>query len=149
MPEALQPGGDEPPPVSQAVIPPPPEPRQLPPAEQRHLELHLAAQRFVYFEDGRPVWSGRISSGADAHPTPRGRFRITAKDADKRSGSYTNYFDRPTPMPYAMQFHGPYWLHEGYVPHGAASHGCVRLRHEDARFLFARMRVGDPVTVVE
>lgn len=137
------------PPVSQKVDPLPPDPSSLPAAESRQLDLHLASQTFRYYEDGQLVWSGLISSGAEEHPTPRGSFRVQRKDINKRSGSYTNFFDFPTPMPYAMQFDGPYWVHEGYVPNQPASHGCVRLRYEDAKFVYARMRVGDAVNVVD
>jgi len=137
------------PPVSQKVDPLPPDPSSLPAAESRQLDLHLASQTFRYYEDGQLVWSGLISSGAEDHPTPRGSFRVQSKDINKRSGSYTNFFDFPTPMPYAMQFDGPYWVHEGYVPNQPASHGCVRLRYEDAKFVYARMRVGDAVNVVD
>lgn len=135
-------------PVPQEVVPPPPDPATLPAAEARRLEILLEDRRFEYFEDDRLVWSGKISGGAPEHPTPAGEFRVTAKDINKRSGSYTNYFNWPTPMPYALQFLGPYWVHEGYVPNEHASHGCVRLRHEDARFVYARMQVGDSVKVV-
>jgi lipoprotein-anchoring transpeptidase ErfK/SrfK len=135
-------------PVPQEVVPPPPDPATLPAAEARRLEILLGDRRFEYFEDEQLVWSGKISAGAPEHPTPAGEFRVTAKDVNKRSGSYTNYFNWPTPMPYALQFSGPYWVHEGYVPNEHASHGCVRLRHDDARFVYARMKVGDSVKVV-
>lgn len=137
------------PPVSQEVNPPPPDPASLPAADSRALKILLGERRFEYYEDEQLAWSGKISAGVEEHPTPRGEFRVTAKDIDKRSGSYTNYFDWPTPMPYALQFKGPYWVHEGYVPNENASHGCVRMRHEDARFVYARMKIGDSVTVVE
>jgi lipoprotein-anchoring transpeptidase ErfK/SrfK len=136
-------------PVSQEVVPPPPDPSTLPAADSRRLDIKIGDRRFENFEDDRMVWSGKLSAGAPEHPTPSGEFRITAKDIDKRSGSYTNYFDWPTPMPYALQFKGPYWIHEGYVPNEHASHGCVRLRHDDAKFVYSRMRVGDKVTVLQ
>lgn len=135
--------------VSQEVIPPPPAPETLPTTDLRRLDLLLGSQRFHYYEDGALVWSGSISSGAAEHPTPRGNFRVQAKNKNKRSGSYTNYFDMATPMPYALQFSGPYWVHEGYVPNAPASHGCVRLRYEDAKFVYARMRVGDAINVID
>jgi lipoprotein-anchoring transpeptidase ErfK/SrfK len=50
-------------------------------------------------------------------------------------------------MPYSLQFYGPYFIHEGYMPGHPDSHGCVRLHYEDARLLFDRMRIGDPVLV--
>ncbi|EIC21331.1 hypothetical protein Thi970DRAFT_01535 [Thiorhodovibrio frisius] len=131
----------------QTKLPDPPEAASLPPAKHRQIKIHLKDQQFEYFEDSDLVWSGPISSGTRQHPTPRGQFRVQSKDIDKRSGSYTNYFNRPTPMPYSLQFYGPYFIHEGYLPDKPASHGCVRLRYEDAKFIFERMRVGDRVTV--
>lgn len=136
-------------PVSQEVNPLPPDPESLPSAEKRQLDILLGSQTFNYYEDDQLLWSGRISSGAAEHPTPKGRFSVTAKNKNKRSGSYTNYFDLATPMPYALQFSGPYWVHEGYVPNEPASHGCVRLRYEDAKFVYSRIRVGDPLNVIE
>jgi lipoprotein-anchoring transpeptidase ErfK/SrfK len=136
-------------PVPQEVNPPPPDPASLPGADRRRLEVRLSDRRFAYFEDDQIVWRGRVSAGAGDSPTPQGEFRVTAKDIDKRSGSYTNSFDWPTPMPYALQFKGPYWVHEGYVPLENASKGCVRLRHEDAKFVYARMRVGDTIKILK
>lgn len=138
-----------PPPVSQEVNPAPPDPDALPSAEKRQLDIRLAKQRFHYFEDGELVWTGPISAGTREHPTPKGDYRVQRKDVDKRSGSYTNFFERPTPMPYALQFRGPYWVHEGYVTGKPESHGCVRLRHADARFVFERIRVGDRIVVAD
>lgn len=119
----------------------------IPKAEPRSLTIYLGSQTFAYVEGDRVVASGSISSGSAEHPTPTGSFRVLSKEKDKRSGSYTNYFDQNTPMPYALQFHGPYFVHEGWLPGHADSHGCVRLRYEDARFLFSRMKVGDEVVV--
>jgi hypothetical protein len=50
-------------------------------------------------------------------------------------------------MPYSLQFRGPYFVHEGWVPGYADSHGCVRLRYEDARLLFDRIQLGDRIAV--
>lgn len=119
----------------------------LPRGDKRFLTIFLGSQTFEYVEDGRVITSGEISSGTAAHPTPTGSFRVQSKDRNKRSGSYTNYFDQNTPMPYSLQFYGPYFIHEGWIPGYPDSHGCVRLHYEDARFLFDRMRVGDRVVV--
>jgi lipoprotein-anchoring transpeptidase ErfK/SrfK len=121
----------------------------FPQAESRKLTIFLGSQTFEYVEDGRIFASGDITSGAAQHPTPTGSFRILSKDEDKRSGSYTNYYDQPTPMPYSLQFYGPYFVHEGYMPGQPESHGCVRLHYEDARLLFNRMRIGDPIVVTK
>lgn len=130
-------------------LPLPPDPDSLPTASKRQLDVRLATQTFNYFEDDQLVWSGPISSGAPQSPTPKGRFNVLSKDIDKRSGSYTNSFEQPTPMPYSLQFIGPYFVHEGWLPGHAASKGCVRLRYEDARFVYSRMRVGDRIMVAD
>jgi lipoprotein-anchoring transpeptidase ErfK/SrfK len=124
-----------------------PSAESLPPAQTRSLHIDLTNEDFQYFEDGEPVLAGPVSSGTVEHPTPSGRFRVLSKEKDKVSHSYTNAFDMPTPMPYSMQFDGPYFIHEGWVPGYPDSHGCVRLKYEDARFLFKRMRRGDEVVI--
>jgi len=114
---------------------------------ERKLTIFLDSQIFQYAEDGMLVRHGPISSGSPEYPTPSGVFKILSKDKNKRSSSYTNYFDQNTPMPYSLQFSGPYYVHEGYLPGNAASHGCVRVGYEDAKFLFERTRVGDTIIV--
>lgn len=123
------------------VGPPRPGPRKL--------TIRLKSQRFEYSEGGRVVHTGQITSGSPEHPTPRGAYSVLSKDLDKRSGSYTNYFEMPTPMPYSLQFRGPYYVHEGWVAGQPESHGCVRLHYEDARFVYERMKVGDGIAVVD
>lgn len=144
FPEAMVPEG-----VAEAGrTRPPADPRYaVPPARSRALTIYLDSQTFEYQEDGRVFASGPISSGSPEHPTPAGNFRILSKDEDKRSGKYTNYFDQNTPMPYSLQFHGPYFIHEGWLPGHADSHGCVRLKYEDAKLLFSRAKIGDTVLI--
>jgi lipoprotein-anchoring transpeptidase ErfK/SrfK len=129
------------------VQPAPPSPKELPPARSRFLEINLYSQAFQYYEDDRVVLTGAISAGTPEHPTPTGRFRVLSKEKNKVSRSYTNAFNMPTPMPYALQFTGPYYIHEGWVPGYPDSHGCVRLHYEDARFLFQRMKRGDGIAI--
>jgi len=118
-----------------------------PEAESRALQFSLGSQTFNYMEDGELVVSGPIASGKPSSPTPTGNFRILSKDKDKESSKYDNEVGTPAWMPYSMQFHGNYFLHEGYLPGHAASHGCIRLGHDHARLLFKRMKVGDQVVV--
>lgn len=122
---------------------------ELPPAQTRALTIFLNSQTFEYVEDDHVLLSGQVSTGTPQHPTPSGSFRVLSKILNKTSGKYTNYFNLPTPMPYSLQFYGPYFVHEGWVPGHPDSHGCIRLHYEDARLLFHRIRTGDPVTVVK
>jgi len=120
---------------------------KLPAGQKRALSIFIGSQTFEYVEDGEVFLSGRVSSGTADHPTPKGDYRVLNKDINKRSGKYTNGLDENTPMPYSLQFTGPYFVHEGWVPGYADSHGCVRLDYEDARLLFHRIRLGDPISV--
>jgi lipoprotein-anchoring transpeptidase ErfK/SrfK len=120
---------------------------RMPPGNNRSLTIYLSSQTFEYVEDGKVVISGNISSGSPQYPTPTGTYRVLSKHVKKLSGSYTNYFDENTPMPYALQFVGAYYIHEGWLPGYADSHGCVRLSHEDARLLYQRIELGDSVQI--
>ncbi|NEV61708.1 L,D-transpeptidase [Thiorhodococcus minor] len=113
----------------------------------RKLSISLSEQAFSYSEGDEVVRTGPISSGAEGYPTPTGKFAILSKDEDKVSSRYTNQLGMQAWMPYAMQFHGHYFLHEGWLPGHPDSHGCVRVGEKDARFLFERMKIGDTVTV--
>jgi|PlaIllAssembly_1097288.scaffolds.fasta_scaffold75796_2 lipoprotein-anchoring transpeptidase ErfK/SrfK len=149
-PNAPIPDAPEPQVVGGPILEKPPElarPRNK--GTSAKLTIRLKGQRFEYAEGGKLVHAGEVSSGSREHPTPKGSFRVLNKEKDKRSGKYTNAFDDPTPMPYAIQFSGPYYVHEGWLPGHADSHGCVRLHYEDAKFLFSRIRVGDRVTVAD
>ena len=122
---------------------------RLPSGRNRALTIFLGSQSFEYVEDDLVFASGHVSTGTPEHPTPSGDFRVLSKDIDKRSGKYTNSFDENTPMPYSLQFTGPYFVHEGWVPTPLQpdSHGCVRLRYEDAKLVFDRMKIGDRILV--
>jgi lipoprotein-anchoring transpeptidase ErfK/SrfK len=118
-----------------------------PPAESRALRFHLGNQTFDYFEDGDLIRTGPISSGKAGKHTPMGKFAVLGKDKDKKSSLYKNEIGTQAWMPYSLRFHGNYFIHEGWLPGYAASHGCIRLGYYDARLLFERMKIGDPVTV--
>jgi lipoprotein-anchoring transpeptidase ErfK/SrfK len=84
-----------------------------------------------------------VSTGRKGFPTPRGEYVIT----DKRRHWESTIYDGAE-MPYFMRLSGSdIGLHEGVVPRGPASHGCIRLPSASARMLYARMRLGDPVTI--
>lgn len=115
----------------------------------RALTIELGRQRFVYSEDDHVVRTGPISSGREGYVTPKGQFSVLSKQKDKVSSRYQNQLGWPAWMPYSIQFHGHYFLHEGWLPGHPDSHGCVRVGEQDARFLFERMKIGDRVAVVD
>lgn len=101
----------------------------------------------AYSQDGELVWWGPISSGMGKCPgvlggcvTPTGSFRVIRKqDIDcvstvfpRRSGDNSG----GAVMPYCMHFLRGFALHGSpELPGYRASHGCVRLFIEDARWL--------------
>lgn len=114
----------------------------------RALIIELASQSFIYSEQGTAVRLGPISSGRTGYRTPTGRFSVLSKDRDKVSSRYRNQLGWPAWMPYSIQFSGHYFLHEGWLPGYPDSHGCVRVPEADAAYLFARLRIGDPIWVL-
>lgn len=96
----------------------------------------------AYDEQGDLVKWGRASGGKDF-------CADTGKSCKTVTGTYTiysskgpecksNLFPLPkggAPMPYCMHFHGAFALHGGQVPNHNASHGCIRLLHDDAQWL--------------
>jgi lipoprotein-anchoring transpeptidase ErfK/SrfK len=119
----------------------------------RWLVIFRGERRFSFVLRGRVVRSGPVAVGAPGMETPLGMFFVQA-------------MFRPTATPilgaYAFETSGysklSDWPGGGVVGvHGtdtpeligqAVSHGCVRLRNEDALFLRTVVRVGTPVKVV-
>jgi hypothetical protein len=110
----------------------------------REIRVFLEEQYFGAYENGRLVFWGPVSSGRRGHRTPTGTFAVNYKQRYKRSIKYDN-----APMPYSLNFHGGYFMHQQSMPGYPASHGCVRLLMSDAARLFDWARVGDAVTVVK
>lgn len=101
----------------------------------------------AYDESGELIWWGPVSSGAEKCPgvyggchTPTGSFRIIRKqDIDCISTAFPQRpdgYSGGAQMPYCMHFFRGFALHgSNEVPGFRASHGCVRLFTEDARWL--------------
>jgi hypothetical protein len=100
----------------------------------------------AYDADGELLWWGPISSGvgkcnvAGGCSTPTGSFRIIRKqDIECVSTVFprrANGESGGAVMPYCMHFFRGFALHGSYeVPGYRASHGCVRMFIEDARWL--------------
>ena len=101
----------------------------------------------AYDEQGELVWWGPLSSGSGLCPTvdghcetPSGSFRVIRKqDIDCISTAFprrANGISGGAEMPYCMHFLRGFALHgSDIVPGYRASHGCVRMFIEDARWL--------------
>jgi lipoprotein-anchoring transpeptidase ErfK/SrfK len=85
-----------------------------------------------------------VSSGRPGYDTPTGKFHVERRYTKDWSVPYAVW------LPWASYFVGGVAFHEApEVPATAASHGCVRVPHGDAEWLYRRIRVGTPVTVLK
>jgi ankyrin repeat protein len=111
-------------------------------AHTRRIVISTRNQHATLYEHDEPTFQTRVSTGRKGFATPHGEYIIT----DKRRVWESTLYDAE--MPYFMRLSGSdIGLHEGVVPRGPASHGCIRLPSAAARNLYQRMRLGDPVTI--
>jgi len=78
------------------------------------------------------VWE--VSTGREGYDTPTGNFQPYLLKPMHYSSKYEN-----APMPNSIFFHGGYAIHATYdIKHlgRPASHGCVRLSPQDAKWLY-------------
>jgi hypothetical protein len=143
-------------------------------ADNTSVEISLKEQRGLVLVRGAIAMDFPVSTGKASHPTPPGSYTIRAKEKDYHSNLYGRIFDatgtvvvadadsRKDKAPEGGKFEGaamPYWMrltdggvgmHVGYVPGGrAASHGCIRLKKENAEQIFALVKIGTPVVVTD
>ncbi|KTD41139.1 L,D-transpeptidase [Legionella parisiensis] len=106
--------------------------------------------------NGKVVRTGKGSGGkrycADIHrgcKTPSGVFTIWSKGGPGCKSSRYPVGKGGSPMPYCMFFSKYYAIHGSYdVPNYNASHGCVRVRPGDAKWLSKNfIRIGTKVII--
>lgn len=136
-----------------------PFPTKIRPTGEKHIVVDLRKLAWgAYDSDGYLVHWGPASGGRGYCPdvgrtcrTVTGNFRIEEKQpAGCVSSVYPIASDGGAPMPFCMHFWKGYAMHGSYeVPGYNASHGCVRMFINDARWLNERFAdVGTKVTVI-
>jgi glycosyltransferase involved in cell wall biosynthesis len=113
----------------------------------KKIVVDLAKQEAFAYEDNKLVLKGWISSGKAEYKTPRGRYRVLAKEKFHISNEWPKP-DGGAEMPYMLRLT---WsgiaLHLGYVPNHPASHGCIRVKNNFAQMLYKWADVGTRVIV--
>lgn len=135
--------------------------------------ISLSEQKAHIFRGGKEVGWTYVATGTASHPSPRGRFSVLEKIADKHSNKYgvivdasgdivnSNATAGSSRIPPGGRFMGapmPHWMritswgvgmHAGPIPDPGfpASHGCIRLPLEMAETLYGIVQVGTPVTI--
>jgi len=125
----------------------------------------FAAKAFIYdprslrwkaTKNGKVIRSGRGSGGSNycrdvkrACRTPTGTFRMIGKRGVNCRSSRYPLGKGGAPMPYCMFFSKYYAIHGSPdVPNYNASHGCIRVKPHDARWLYHQfMEIGTKVVV--
>ena len=145
---------------------------QLTPANASVL-VSLSRQRAYVYAGNQLAIDTPISSGKKAGFTPTGDFTIIQKDPNHRSNIYGNFVDSQgrivragvsakidtapsgthyegAPMLYFMRLTSEgVGMHVGILPGYPASHGCIRMPAEIAPQIYARVKLGTPVHVVQ
>lgn len=139
--------------------------------ETASLQISISDQRAQLLHDGQVAMDYPVATGTSSHPTPPGTYEILEKKKEKRSNAYGRVLDAngkvvisdassSDPVPEGGKFLGasmPYWMrftwtgighHIGNVPRRAASHGCVRGQRSTVPEVFAKVKLGTPVTIL-
>lgn len=122
--------------------------------EGKYIDISLAHQNMVLFENGEIVDAFLISSGMRGMETPQGTFKIENKTSRAWSKAYSLWM----PNWMAIVPSGKIGIHElpiwpgGYQEGAkhlgiAVSHGCVRLGPGSAKFVYDWTDIGTPVIV--
>lgn len=107
-------------------------------AEDLQVVVHLSQQSMTVYENDFPAYEWPVSTARRGYHTPVGTFHPLRLERTWYSRKYDL-----SPMPYSIFFHG------GYAIHGTreirrlgrpVSHGCVRLRPDNAKILFDLVR---------
>lgn len=111
---------------------------QSPAIAELLVNVSKSQQRVSVMVDGVEAYRWAVSTGRRGYDTPAGNFRPQRLERHWYSRQY-----EMTPMPWAMFFHRGYAMHattEVYNLGRMASHGCVRLRPDNAATLYSLMR---------
>ncbi|MBE9225792.1 L,D-transpeptidase [Phormidium sp. LEGE 05292] len=113
----------------------------------RWIEVDLSSQRLYAWQNGRRIYSSRISSGKRSTPTRLGTFAIQRKYLYKtmRGRGYV----APN-VPYTMFYSGGYAIHGAYWHNRFGTpitHGCVNLPVGKARQLYSWAGPGTRVVI--
>jgi len=121
----------------------------------RRIVVSFPDHKLALLEGDRVLKIYNVAVGAASSPSPSGEFHIV-----QRLENATYYKPGVMIGPGAENPLGPRWIGlniKGFGIHGTnrpksigknASHGCIRLSNSDITDLFARVRVGDRVSLI-
>lgn len=122
---------------------------------ERRIVVSIPDRKLALIENGRVTKLYDVAVGAPVSPSPTGEFQIV-----QRLENPTYYKPGVVIGPGVGNPLGTRWMGlnvKGFGIHGTdrpdsighnASHGCIRLRNRDIEDLFARVKVGDRVSLI-
>jgi lipoprotein-anchoring transpeptidase ErfK/SrfK len=118
------------------------------------IEVDLSLRRVTLFDRGRLVLAAKAAIGSAQTPTPTGRYyvdqRVVPGDPSGPFGPAAIGISAFSEVLTGWTQGGPIAIHGTNRPDligGAVSNGCIRVRNEELRRLFERVRAGTPVVV--
>ncbi len=125
--------------------------RRESPAVVARLVIDLSRQRlFLLNNSDQVLGEYKVSTGVPGYPTPVGGFTIV----NKAVYAYSKKYEADMYHWMGLTRNGDIGLHalkgSGYERRlgRRASHGCIRLAREDARYLYSILPIGMPVDIV-
>lgn len=116
------------------------------------ITVDIGKQRLYAWEGGQIQKEFKVSTGMRYTPTVKGSFKIRTKiEKQNMKGNYPPY--EPyflKDVPHVMFFYKAYAIHGTYWHNkfgSRASHGCVNLSVEDAKWVFSWANIGTRVEV--
>lgn len=134
--------------------------------------INRPEQKAYFYRGHVIVGMTPVSVGSEGYDTPAGNYKIQEKKRMHISGTWGVAKNRATgetvikdfnlkkdklpagcyaegaQMPYALRIVGGYFMHVGYVPGYAASHGCIRVPADMAEKFWTNASVGTPVQII-
>jgi lipoprotein-anchoring transpeptidase ErfK/SrfK len=118
------------------------------------IEVDLSRRRITLYRDGRAVLSTTTAIGSSLTPTPTGRYyvnqRLVPADASGPFGPGAIGISAFSPVLTGWAQGGPIAIHGTNQPWTigrALSNGCLRVRNDVLRRLFAATPAGTPVDI--
>jgi lipoprotein-anchoring transpeptidase ErfK/SrfK len=108
------------------------------------VRIDLTHQLLSVFRAGHEIGTSVILYGAADRQSPTGTFPVLEKAEDYHSRTYD------AAMPYSLRLTADgVAIHAADVRRGAATHGCIGVPTDFARRLFAEVKLGDPVVIMQ
>jgi lipoprotein-anchoring transpeptidase ErfK/SrfK len=116
--------------------------------------VDLSARRLVLYRGGRVALETNVAVGKPSTPTPTGRYyvnqRLVPADASGAYGPYAIGVSAFSDVLQGWTQGGPIGIHGTNEPGllgQPVTHGCIRVRNDVIRRLFAITRAGTPVLI--